>query len=700
MVEHKTHTFDDDGKCACGYTCSHENVDEDGKCEDCKKQMAAAVIISGKTTYYTDTQAAVNAAVGGTVKLLADGSADENSFSKGQSLVLDLNGHQLSSNTSSFKIFSSDMTIRDSSDSGTGSIYGLEVLTGSKLRVESGYVSAANIDRSAAVSLSGGTYGNMSVSHYDTYNGECVGAFAAPGYSFKGSGGWISADQLLGDYVGSTFTIEKSSINGLSLENVNATYGTAATLGISMDAAGMPTFQWYKLGETAWEAITGANSYTYTAPADLPCGTYTYICAATGTDGSVVLSNPATLTVSKQDISNAEVTTGKLTYNGTEQTPAVTVKIGGKTLTEGTDYTVTLDKQTNAGTYHLTVEGTGNYTGKVENVEWKIAPKTVASLTINVASCTYNGLAQTPSVELKDGDTIIPTSEYTVTYSNNINAGTATVAVKSKDGGNYQLDPQEGMSLTKNFTIEKAEAPAMQPAELTVVNGVEKLYLFDLPELPTLPEPCEYGSVKYEADGFALTGGYANSTATMTSENKLQLAVPQVDSEDEDFVGTVTIKITTDNYQDITLTCNFTAKNKLTPVVDGTVSASAITYGQALSESTITGKMKDPDTGAEVTGTFAWTDDTVKPSADNGDRNTTADWVFTPDAPEYVTATGTIRVVVNKAQFTNVSVEQDGTLTYNGEAQTASVKTAFTAADNGNTIRFGYSAGPLKVGLG
>ena len=462
-----------------------------------------------------------------------------------------------------------------------------------------------------------------------------------------------------------------------------------------MDAAGMPTFQWYKLGETAWEAITGANSYTYTAPADLPCGTYTYICAATGTDGSVVLSNPATLTVSKQDISNAEVTTGKLTYNGTEQTPAVTVKIGDKILAEGKDYTVTVTPQKDADSYNLTVTGKGNYDGIVENVEWKIAPKTLANLTISVAPCTYNGSAQKPPVELKDGDTVTPESEYILEYSNNTNAGTATVTVKAKDGGNYKFDPQE-----EKFTIAKAEAPEMQPAELAVINSVAKTYLFDLPALPALPDPCAYGSVRYEAASFALTGGYKNSTATITTENKFQLTVPQVDSEDEGFVGTVTIKITTDNYQDITLTCNFTAKNKLTPVVDGTVSASAITYGQALSESTITGKMKDPDTGAEVTGTFAWTDDTVKPSADNGDRNTTADWVFTPDAPEYVTATGTIRVVVNKAQFTNVSVEQDGTLTYNGEAQTASVKTAFTAADNGNTIRFGYSAGPLKVGLG
>ena len=60
-----------------------------------------------------------------------------------------------------------------------------------------------------------------------------------------------------------------------------------------------------------------------------------------------------------------------------------------------------------------------------------------------------------------------------------------------------------------------AAAPTMQPIELTVINGLAKTYLVNLPALPTLGDNCKYGSIKYEAFNFNLIGegGYANSTA-------------------------------------------------------------------------------------------------------------------------------------------------------------------------------------------
>ena len=133
---------------------------------------------------------------------------------------------------------------------------------------------------------------------------------------------------------------------------------------------------------------------------------------------------------------------------------------------------------------------------------------------------------------------------------------------------------------------------------------------------------------------------------------------------------------------------------KTTPVADGEVTASAITYGETLSKSTISGKMKDPVTDAEVEGTFMWKNADDKPMADYRSRNTMADWVFTPtgeNAYRYEAVTGQTRVVANKAQFTNFSVRQVGTLTYNGQPQTAAVKTAATSVD-GISGTFGFSA--------
>ena len=220
------------------------------------------------------------------------------------------------------------------------------------------------------------------------------------------------------------------------------------------------------------------------------------------------------------------------------------------------------------------------------------------------------------------------------------------------------------------FTITKAAAPTMQPIELTVINGLAKTYLVNLPALPTLGDNCKYGSIEYEACNFDLIGegGYANSTATITSNDEFQLTVPAVESQTEGSVGTVGVKITTDNYQDMLLTVEVIAKNKIVPVLDGEITATPITYGDTLSKSEISGKMKDPNTGATVNGTFTWTDGTIKPDAN--DRYE-AEWTFTPAAgyEKYATATGTVTIKVNKATPTFTAPTAQESLTYTGREQ-------------------------------
>ena len=67
----------------------------------------------------------------------------------------------------------------------------------------------------------------------------------------------------------------------------------------------------------------------------------------------------------------------------------------------------------------------------------------------DIASVTYTGSAKKPNVIVKDGETtLVEGKDYTVTYSNNTNAGTATVTITGK--GNYTG------SVSKNFTINKA----------------------------------------------------------------------------------------------------------------------------------------------------------------------------------------------------------------------------------------------------
>ena len=124
------------------------------------------------------------------------------------------------------------------------------------------------------------------------------------------------------------------------------------------------------------------------------------------------------------------------TFSGKKITPNVVVTDGEKALTEGTDYTVTYKDNVNAGTGTAVVTGKGNYKGTQE-VSFRIQTKGLDSITdVSVADQVYSGEALTPDVVLKhDGITLKKGTDYTVSYENNVNIGTATVVVTGK--GNY-----------------------------------------------------------------------------------------------------------------------------------------------------------------------------------------------------------------------------------------------------------------------
>ena len=352
--------------------------------------------------------------------------------------------------------------------------------------------------------------------------------------------------------------------------------------------------------------------------------------------------------VAPKSIEGATITLEKdeFAYNAAEQSP----KITGVTLENWDETRITYviksgDKATDVSDrITLTIEGTGNYTGRA-TVEWKITPKTVKP-TIEVASCTYTGDALEPTVTVKDDiGNIIDQKEYEIFYSNNTNAGTATVTIKDVDGGNYVLS-----EASKTFEITKAAAPTAAAGSLTITNGLHKTYSLDLSTLlPKLTAPCDYGTITYDKPNTDLgVGGY--KTFVDSRSGKLTLEVVERNSDVEGKFGTITVTISTGNYQDITLTVNIFAKNKITPVLDGEVTANEITYGQTLSDSSITGKMKDPTTGAVVEGTFSWQlpGNTILDASTLGHS---VGWKFTPkDGNTYTEATGTATVKVEKAQ--------------------------------------------------
>ena len=113
---------------------------------------------------------------------------------------------------------------------------------------------------------------------------------------------------------------------------------------------------------------------------------------------------------------------------------------------------------------------------------------------------------------------------------------------------------------------------------------------------------------------------------------------------------TYRVTFTADGYSksaDIPIT--ITATNKIVPTGEPTLSATTLTYGQALSAIKLSGKLHDNVNNKDVEGTFTWADGTVKPNAGSYE----AAWKFTPaDGDTYTEADGTVTITVNKAKPT------------------------------------------------
>ena len=136
-------------------------------------------------------------------------------------------------------------------------------------------------------------------------------------------------------------------------------------------------------------------------------------------------------------------------YNGKEIRPDVTVTYGDHELVEGTDYELVYRDNVAPGTGSVDINGIGDYSGTATQT-FTIAPGSVSELTISgIVDKTYNRKAQTQAVVIKDGDvTLVNGTDYSVSYKNNTNAGTASVIITGI--GNYTG------SVTKTFKIKKA----------------------------------------------------------------------------------------------------------------------------------------------------------------------------------------------------------------------------------------------------
>lgn len=621
--------------------CPHAKINEDGHCAYCNATdfVAQVTAADGSSSAYTDIAAAIAAADGGTLKLLAN--AGEITISS--PLKLDLNGK-----------------------------------TAAKL----------------------------------TVTGDVTLASLLPeGYAFKSGSTWIS------DLTGTELTnvsMAKIPIKSMNYPTeMSMTYGGTGTLLVKVEnesGTGAVSFQWYKVedgNETAVGSATAKNQFDLSA-LKLPAGQHTFRFSAT-CDGYKKMSQDIVVTVQKANIGSNRImpptAQENLTYTGQPQAliTAGSVTSGGTmqySLTENGTYSQNSPVGTDAGTYTVwyRVIGDENHNDTAPaSVAVSIGQKPLTITGVTAVSKPYDGTtnAGIPSVTF-DGVTMNRGTDYTVAASfddagvGNGKNVTATVTLMGQAAKNYAL---EQSSFPTTGSIIKAAAPDFTKATaLTIVNGHEKTYTVTLPALPTLETPKAYGALTYEIGEIKLNDGYYTSGAKVEN-GELTLPIQKNDVETTGSVGTATVVIKSTNYEDITLTVNVSAKNKLSPVLAGTLTLTPIkiTYGEPLSKIKITGTMKAGDTVVE--GTFSWQlpGNTILDASTSGH---TVEWTFTPkDGNTYTEVTGTATVQVDKAtQYGKVSMAgytygktpSTPTLTDQTGDLNARVTYSYAAADSGS----------------
>lgn len=192
------------------------------------------------------------------------------------------------------------------------------------------------------------------------------------------------------------------------------------------------------------------------------------------------------------------------------------------------------------------------------------------------------------------------------------------------------------------------------------------------------------------ADGGAASLGVVTDTdsvldgAPAVSGSTLRFAFRN-EPANADKTAVIAVHVTgADNYLDYTITVTVTVDSRIVPTGQPTLTPAAITYGQPLRTIALSGALRDGD--AVVEGTFVWnTPDVILPAGSQ-----TAEWTFTPSGSRYATTSGTASVTVREAALTDVSVRQDGALTYNGASQSAQV-IASAATVDGSAVTFTYS---------
>jgi hypothetical protein len=358
---------------------------------------------------------------------------------------------------------------------------------------------------------------------------------------------------------------------------------------------------------------------------------------------------------------------GNANYNAAEEkTTSFVVSQATPTITTAPSASPILKGQTLAKS---TISGAASVDGKFEFASPSTEPNATAnhSVTFTPASNNYKIIeALTVSVTVNESDKPVITSpitasgtfnelfQYQITATNSptsfeanslppglsINAGTGLISGAPTQAGTYDvtltLSNSAGDSeSTLKITINKATAPIALGNLSTIYDGSSKSAT-----ATTTPAGLSFSLSYNGSDSAPVNAGNYTVVATISEANYTGNST-----------GTLVIA-------------------KATPSVND-ISATAITYGAALSYSTLTGTKS-------AQGTLAFNSPSLTPGVGAGNQT----WTFTPQDENYDIITGTVSVTVNKATPTIATLPSAAAITLGSPLSAATIN-ATNAVANG-----------------
>lgn len=504
--------------------------------------VAEVIKTDGTSEKYATFDAAAEAAAketGCTLKLIKDAKTLGNVSLNGE-FTLDLNGKTLKATTSENNytlLIKGKITIQDSVGGGeiTGYTYGglirsqedasLTILSGiyectattssaatlcwvdkADLSVQGGVFKSARYSMeiwgltkdalsNSKIGLSGGRFCN-GISQRNKADYATTSQLLAPGYAYQYMSGDNAGKLTTGD-IGNADDVEivPANLQGSLIvtadkvsagDTLTATFAADTDKWVNDSAIGNYTYTWYRVGESAdtvlqtkTAATDTTDTYTLTEDdihSQIYCVVTTEKCVGNVTSNEITVPG---LSVSKAVVTLSEE---NLPYNGKEQTPTVTVKIGKKALTEE-DYKVTYINNKNIGTATVNIIGNGKYEGSVSK-NFNITKRSVTVSGITAQEKTYDGTAKAElNFDRVKLDGVLKGDDLTVSATGKFSdakAGEsktveiADLTLGGKDMENYMLEGS-GQQTTTNATI-KPKTVTLEWSENTAFtyNGSEQ----------------------------------------------------------------------------------------------------------------------------------------------------------------------------------------------------------------------------------